>query len=102
MTERTRRGLSHGSVEDRLDGYQVRRWRFRSRRWRRGGLDPGEVRTALHRTADEIDLLHREVAACQAEVERLRVALHHWQTWHRHCGIPDLQFPITFLSGDRR
>lgn len=76
---------------------QVRFRRFRARSWR--GLDPDEVRTFLERTADEIDLLHREIAVGQAEIERLRVALHHWQTWHRHCGIPDLQWPIDQLRG---
>ncbi|ASW53819.1 hypothetical protein CIK06_05905 [Plantactinospora sp. KBS50] len=102
VSERTRRGAKYGSVDPRLDEYQIRRWRFRSWPWRRRGLDPAEVRAFLHQVGDEINLLHRELAAGQAEIERLRVALHHWQTWHRHCGIPDLQFPLTFLSGDHR
>ncbi|MFC7548096.1 DivIVA domain-containing protein [Plantactinospora sp. GCM10030261] len=102
MIERKRHGMGEGRPHGRLDVYEVRRPRFRARPWRRGGLDPSEVYDFLERAADEIDLLHRELVAGQAEIERLRVALHHWQTWHRHCGIPDLQWPINHEPGEYR
>lgn len=113
VTERATRGTIHDGQDggpgdgrrlltgSRLDVYQVRGRRFRTRAWRRGGLDPAEVHRFLQVTADEIDLLHRELAAGAAEIERLRVALHHWQTWHRHCGTPDLQWPISYDLGDQ-
>lgn len=95
-----RRGKS-GDAQRILPG-QVRNRRFRGRTWLRGGLDPGDVYGFLHHVSDEIDLLRRELFAAHAENERIKVALHHWQTWHRHCDIPDLQWPISYQSEDVR
>jgi DivIVA domain-containing protein len=96
------RGVEHGRPARRLSSAKVRNRRFRVRTWLQGGLDPADVYGFLHRVGDEIDLLHRELAATHLENERIKVALHHWQTWHRHCDIPDLQWPISYESGDRR
>ncbi|GAB3799966.1 DivIVA domain-containing protein [Micromonospora zhanjiangensis] len=97
-----RRGGGPGDRSRRLTSAQVRNRRFRARGFLRGGLDPADVYGFLHQVGDEIDLLRREHAALHAENERIKVALHHWQTWHRHCDIPDLHWPISHESGDRR
>lgn len=49
--------------------------------WRRG-VDGDEVRMFVHRVADEIDLLTRELATAREENARLKAALRDWQTRH--------------------
>ncbi|MDM4722660.1 DivIVA domain-containing protein [Micromonospora sp. WMMA1363] len=52
-------------------------------RWR--GLDPTQVHDYLHRVADELDRLHRDLTTANTESERIRQALRQWQTRHTHC-----------------
>lgn len=49
--------------------------------WRRG-VDGDEVRAFVCRVAEEVHLLHRELAALREENARLKGALRDWQTRH--------------------
>lgn len=79
---------------DRLPPPQVRAATFDSR-WR--GLHPDQVRDYLHRVADELERLHRELITANSETERIRRALSHWQARYncRHRGptAPDNRGP---------
>lgn len=56
---------------------QVRQQRFgRSRH----GLDPAEVDGFLHRVADELTVLHAELARTREENARIKGALRDWQS----------------------
>ncbi|WFE95005.1 DivIVA domain-containing protein [Micromonospora sp. WMMD987] len=56
---------------------QVRQqWFGRSR----DGLDPGEVDGFLHRVADELAVLHAELARTREENARIKGALRDWQS----------------------
>ena len=50
-----------------------------------GGLAPEQVYPYLDRVAAELDRLYREVAATNAQAERVRDALRAWQTEHADC-----------------
>ncbi|MFY1625254.1 DivIVA domain-containing protein [Micromonospora sp. WMMD735] len=56
---------------------QVRQQRFRRSRH---GLDPAEVDGFLHRIADELAVLHAELARTREENARIKGALHDWQS----------------------
>jgi DivIVA domain-containing protein len=55
---------------------------------RRRGLDPEQVYGYLHRVADELDRLHRELTTATTEAERIRQALRQWQSRHTGCRHP--------------
>ncbi|MEW2381442.1 DivIVA domain-containing protein [Micromonospora sp. NPDC047707] len=67
---------------ERLQAHHVRAATF-DIRWR--GLDPNQVYDYLHRIADELDRLHRELATANTEAERIRQALRQWQSRHTGC-----------------
>ncbi|QDY11963.1 DivIVA domain-containing protein [Micromonospora sp. HM134] len=56
---------------------QVRQQRFRRSRH---GLDPAEVDGFLHRIADELAVLHAELARTREENARIKGALRDWQS----------------------
>ncbi|MBM7076699.1 DivIVA domain-containing protein [Micromonospora sp. MMS20-R1-14] len=56
---------------------QVRQQRFRRSRH---GLDPAEVDGFLHRIADELTVLHAELARTREENARIKGALRDWQS----------------------
>ena len=70
----------------RLYSHHVRVAAFATR-WR--GLDPEEVRAYLHRVADELDSLHRELAIARTDAERAKQGLRQWQTRHIGCRFSD-------------
>ena len=66
----------------RLSPQQVRAATFTAAPRRRGGLHPDEVYAFLHRVADEMARLHRELAAATDDAIRVKTALHQWQVEH--------------------
>ncbi|MEU7980182.1 DivIVA domain-containing protein [Micromonospora sp. NPDC049081] len=68
----------HQPVADRpLCTSQVRQQRFRRSRH---GLDPAEVDGFLHLVADELAVLHAELARTREENARIKGALRDWQS----------------------
>ncbi|MFF5172817.1 DivIVA domain-containing protein [Micromonospora sp. NPDC000089] len=57
-------------------------WQIRERCFtvRRRGLDPDEIRTFLHRVADELTVAQTAVVAVQEENVRIKNALRAWQS----------------------
>jgi DivIVA domain-containing protein len=82
----------------RLHSHHVRVADFATR-WR--GLDPEEVHAYLHRVADELDSLHRELANARTDAERAKQGLRQWQTRHIGCRLADPQWPIHTKRGPR-
>ena len=67
----------------------LRPWQIRERHFnvRRRGLDPVEIRTFLHRVADELTVAQTALVAVQEENVRIKNALRAWQsaqTANRH------------------
>jgi hypothetical protein len=55
----------------------------------------------LHRVADELDSLHRELANARTDAERAKQGLRQWQTRHIGCRFADPQWPIHTNRGPR-
>jgi cell division septum initiation protein DivIVA len=72
-------------TELRLGPHQVSNAVFAPAPRRRGGVDGDEVRAFLRLVAQEIARLHWEVGAAQAETDRIKTALHTWQSAHAGC-----------------
>lgn len=60
----------------------LRPWQVRDRCFniRRHGLDPVEIRTFLHRVADELAVAQTALVAVQEENVRIKNALRAWQS----------------------
>ncbi|MFE9694228.1 DivIVA domain-containing protein [Micromonospora sp. NPDC005806] len=60
----------------------LRPWQIRDRCFnvRRRGLDPVEIRTFLHRVADELAVAQTALVAVQEENVRIKNALREWQS----------------------
>uniref|UniRef100_UPI0038B2A08C DivIVA domain-containing protein n=1 Tax=Micromonospora acroterricola TaxID=2202421 RepID=UPI0038B2A08C len=60
----------------------LRPWQIRERCFnvRRRGLDPVEIRTFLHRVADELAVAQTALVAVQEENVRIKNALRAWQS----------------------
>ncbi|MEU5786184.1 DivIVA domain-containing protein [Micromonospora purpureochromogenes] len=60
----------------------LRPWQIRERCFnvRRRGLDPVEIRTFLHRVADELTVAQTALVAVQEENVRIKNALRAWQS----------------------
>ncbi|WP_331715307.1 DivIVA domain-containing protein [Micromonospora viridifaciens] len=60
----------------------LRPWQIRERHFnvRRRGLDPVEIRTFLHRVADELAVAQTALVAVQEENVRIKNALRAWQS----------------------
>ncbi|MFI7606710.1 DivIVA domain-containing protein [Micromonospora sp. NPDC049366] len=67
---------------ERLHPHDLRSAVFDTR-WR--GLDPDQVLDYLHRVADELERLHRELTTANTEAERTRQALRQWQSRYGSC-----------------
>lgn len=69
-------------VAVRIGAHQIRSAVFSPASRRRGGLNADEVHAFLQRVADEIARLNWEVNAARAETDRIKGALHAWQSAH--------------------
>ncbi len=60
----------------------LRPWQIRERHFnvRRKGLDPVEIRSFLHRVADELSVAQTALVAVQEENVRIKNALRAWQS----------------------
>ncbi|MEV1286926.1 DivIVA domain-containing protein [Micromonospora sp. NPDC049679] len=79
----------------RLGPDQVRRARFEPPARRRAGLDAEQVYAFLAMVADELGLLHRDIANVQAENDLIKKGLRAWQTRHAGCGVAEPRWPGT-------
>ncbi|RKR86282.1 DivIVA domain-containing protein [Micromonospora pisi] len=90
--------MIYPAADARLHSHHVRAEAFGTR-WR--GLDPAEVHAYLHRVADELDSLHRDLANARADAERAKQGLRQWQTRHIGCRFSDPQWPFHTNRGPR-
>ena len=81
---------------EQVHSYQVRGRTFTSR-WR--GVDADEVNAFLHRIADELDRIQRELTTARTDAERAKQGLRQWQTRHVGCRYNDPHWPSSTNRG---